>query len=251
MPHPAEVTTERRRAPAGRRLAHSFVSPNSYGIVLGLIVATYVAAVWVDAAWSPSLLVVLQVVTVWFALRTSRVRRGTRRVADVVLALALVAALLSPVPTGEAWRGLCLVSAVLYLIAPVSVIRHLLTRSVVDQETMLGAVAAYLLIGMFFAFVYRSVEYLQAGPFFGSAGVATLPRALFFTFTTLTTTGYGNLVPATNPGQTLAVSEMLIGQLFLIAALGKIVAAWRPARWTTEAVDDADPRTGSTRDEVG
>jgi hypothetical protein len=134
MPEPAEVPTERRRAHAGRRLAHSFVSSNSYGVVLGLIVVTYVAAVSVDTAWSASLVLVLQVATVWLALRTSRVRRGTRRVADVVLVLALVAALFSPVPTGEAWRGLCLVSAVLYLIAPVSVIRHLLTRAVVDQE---------------------------------------------------------------------------------------------------------------------
>ena len=54
----------------------------------------------------------------------------------------------------------------------------------------------------------------------------------YFSFTTLTTTGYGNLVPAGNPGQTLAVSEMILGQLFLITALGKIVTAWRPARWT-------------------
>ena len=54
---------------------------------------------------------------------------------------------------------------------------------------------------------------------------------LFFSFTTLTTTGYGNLVPSQNPGQSLAVSEMILGQLFLITALGKIVTAWQPARW--------------------
>ena len=57
---------------------------------------------------------------------------------------------------------------------------------------------------------------------------------LFFSFTTLTTTGYGNLVPAQNPGQTLAVSEMILGQLFLITALGKIVTAWRACAVDTE-----------------
>jgi ion channel len=53
---------------------------------------------------------------------------------------------------------------------------------------------------------------------------------LFFSFTTLTTTGFGNYVPVANPGQTLAVAEMLIGQLFLIIAVGKVIATWRPAR---------------------
>ena len=68
--------------------------------------------------------------------------------------------------------------------------------------------------------------------FAGTTDPATMKQVLFFSFTTLTTTGYGNLVPAGNPGQTLAVSEMILGQLFLITALGKIVTAWRPARWT-------------------
>ena len=55
---------------------------------------------------------------------------------------------------------------------------------------------------------------------------------LFFSFTTLTTTGYGNLVPAQNPGQTLAVSEMILGQLFLITALGQDRHRLAPARWS-------------------
>ena len=48
---------------------------------------------------------------------------------------------------------------------------------------------------------------------------------------TLTTTGYGNLVPATNPGQSLAVMEAVLGQLFLVTAVAKIITAWKPRRW--------------------
>ena len=69
----------------------------------------------------------------------------------------------------------------------------------------------------------------QAGPFFGSQGEGPFPQYLFFSFTTLTTTGYGNLVPDANPGQTLAVLEMLIGQLFLVTAVARVVSAWQPA----------------------
>ena len=50
------------------------------------------------------------------------------------------------------------------------------------------------------------------------------PSTTFFSMTTLTTTGYGDLVPARNPGQSIAVVEMVTGQLFLIAAVGKVLA---------------------------
>jgi len=56
---------------------------------------------------------------------------------------------------------------------------------------------------------------------------------LFFSFVTLTTTGYGNLVPATNPGQTLAITEAVLGQLFLVTAVAKIITALKPKKWPT------------------
>jgi voltage-gated potassium channel Kch len=77
------------------------------------------------------------------------------------------------------------------------------------------------MIGMAFAFAYHALGALTAGPFFGSQGDGSFSLDLYFSFTTLTTTGYGNLVPATNPGQSLAVLEMLIGQLFLVTAVAK------------------------------
>jgi hypothetical protein len=95
---------------------------------------------------------------------------------------------------------------------------------VVDSETLLGAVAAYLLIGMFFAFAYKAAGELGSVPFFGPAGKGSLSQDLFFSFVTMTTVGYGNLVPAANPGQTLAVLEAVIGQLFLVVAVGKIIS---------------------------
>ena len=96
---------------------------------------------------------------------------------------------------------------------------------------MLGAIAAYLIVGMCFAFAYRAIAGIQPTPFFGSAGPGDLSDALFFSFVTLTTTGYGNLVPATNPGQSLAVMEAVLGQLFLVTAVAKIISAWKPRRW--------------------
>lgn len=139
-----------------------------------------------------------------------------------------------------------LAGGLLYFIAPFSIARHIVMRQRVDRETMLGAIAAYLCIGIAFALIYQAIGVIQASPFFGQQGDGSISDDLFFSFVTLTTTGYGNLVPVENPGQTLAVMEALIGQLFLVTAVAKIVTAWHPRAWSKEAAPDqpaeqADP----------
>ena len=162
----------------GGRLLSRFYAPDSYGLVVLLILVTYVVSVAVEAEWGASLVVVVQVATVWFALRTSRARRSARLAADGLLVLASAVAILAPLlDTSRGTSNFVLAaSVVLYLIAPLSIVRSLVMRSSVDGETFLGAIAAYLLIGMLFAFTYRLTGQLQDAPFFGSGGDGTRPR---------------------------------------------------------------------------
>jgi hypothetical protein len=242
--------TPAERAPTRplRRLARSFISPDSYGSVLLLILVTYWLSVVLTSERLQSAILAVQILAVWGALRVSRTRRGLRIFATAALALAAVVAVSNAVWTSnDALRSsLFLSAALMYLIAPAAVVRAIVQRPEVDQEVVLGAIDAYLLVGMFFAFVYQSVAALQSGPFFGAQGDGKLPQYLFFSFTTLTTTGYGNLIPAENPGQSLAVLEMLVGQLFLVTAVAKVISAWQPARWRAkQAGGGGDPSEGT------
>jgi hypothetical protein len=142
-----------------------------------------------------------------------------------------IAAVLNLVAHEESYRWVVVLAGILYIIAPFSIIRHLAQRHVVDQETMMGAVSAYLLFGIAFAFLYLELGTIQTNFWGNGQAQATMSQTFFFSFTTLTTTGYGNLVPAGNPGQTISVMEMILGQLFLITALGKIVTEWEPRGW--------------------
>jgi hypothetical protein len=227
-----ELRTEppRRRRP--RRLIGAFYSPNSYGLVLLLILLTYVLSVTFTGGRAISIVVAVQIATMWVVLRASEARRGFRIFAGVLAAISAIVAIANAfIPDQIGGNGfLALVSALLYLGAPFTIVRHLVLRRAVDRETVLGAIAAYLMMGMFFAFTYRALGAIQAGPFFGTSGDGTFSQDLFFSFTTLTTTGYGNLIPAGNPGQSFAVLEMLIGQLFLVTAVAKAVNAWQPQR---------------------
>ena len=227
--HPAEPGADRD----ARQLLRAFASPDSYVLVLLLILITYALSAGLSTSWAASLVIVVQIVTVWVALRASRARRSARVLASCALALSALAAVANLFFHGQIEGGTVAawVSCLLYLIAPLSIVWHLILRRVVDGVTLVGAIDAYLMAGMFFAFLYHSVGLTQQmPPFFGSQGNGSFPQDLFFSFTTLTTTGYGNLVPAANPGQTFAVLEMVIGQLFLVTAVGKVVSAWRPGQ---------------------
>ncbi|MGH9227533.1 MAG: potassium channel family protein [Acidimicrobiales bacterium] len=234
MPELTDDAMDREReSRAVRRLLRSFRSTNSYGLVLLMIIATYVLATSLPERWGASIVLFVQIATVRLALHTSQARRGILAVANVLFVVAAVGAVANLFADHDSQLKSFVFSAasVLYVVAPVSIVRHIGYRRRVDQETMLGALAAYLLIGMAFAFTYRFMGSVQAGPFFGTDGEGTVSQVLFFSFITLTTTGYGNLVPATNPGQSLAVLEALVGQLFLVTTVAKVVTAWRPRVW--------------------
>ncbi len=200
--------------------------------MLLLILLTYVLSVTLTEGRAVSIVVAVQIATVWVVLRASEARRRLRVFVTVFAVLSAIVAIVNLfIPDQVDDNGfMALVGALLYLGAPFSIVRHLVLRRTVDRETVLGAIAAYLMMGMFFAFAYRALGAIQAGPFFGASGDGTFPQDLFFSFTTLTTTGYGNLIPAGNPGQSFAVLEMLIGQLFLVTAVAKAVNAWQPQR---------------------
>lgn len=211
----------------------AFSSPDSYGLVLLLILVTYALSAALTASWTASLVLAVQIGTLWVTLRASRARKSVREVANIAFAAAALTAAANLFFHEQIHGGIAAswVSCLLYLIAPVSIIRHLVVRRTVDSETVLGAIAAYLMAGIFFAFLYHALGLSQTQPpFFGSQGHGTLSQDLFFSFTTLTTTGYGDLVPAGNPGQTFAVLEMLLGQLFLVTAVAKVVSDWRPGQ---------------------
>lgn len=204
---------------------------NRYGLVLMLLAVVYVASVSIGGEISSTVVTLLQLVTLWLVFSASESRTAQRIAgyACVVLATAIVVGSLigHQLEFDDAVvRWVSVISFTVYLLAPWLILKHLISRQVVDARTLLGAICVYLMLGMAFAFAYRSISLFQADPFFGDAGNGDTPQFLFFSFITLTTTGYGNLVPADNPGQTVAVLETIVGQLFLVIAVAKIVNSW-------------------------
>ena len=106
-----------------------------------------------------------------------------------------------------------------------------------EIHAIAGVLALYLLIGMAFAFLYGGIDHVSSTPFFADNVPATVSRCLYFSFTTLTTVGYGDMVADTDLGRTLAIFEALLGQIYLVTIVSLLVGNLGPL----------DPRRGRPR----
>lgn len=161
--------------------------------------------------------------------------------AVIVLALSVVRATVGVIGEGSA----ALMNAALVSLGPpavaLGIMRDLRESGQVRLTAVMGVLSLYLLIGMFFAFVYAGIDDL-AGPFFVGVANATTSDCLYFSFTTLTTVGYGDFVARTDLGHTLAIIEALIGQIYLVTVVSLIVSnLGRPARTRTSGPLDSAP----------
>jgi len=108
---------------------------------------------------------------------------------------------------------------------PVTISRVLQHRRV-TSETVLGALCAYVLIGLLFAFVYLAVNEFRDAPFFSQPGAHDQGEFLYFSFVALTTLGFGDLTPSEGLPQALTVLEALIGSVFLVTLVARLVTLW-------------------------
>ncbi len=212
---------------------------DAYGLVLLLITATFVVMMTLPPeGWGGRVAAVaIAGLTAIIALTSSDVRAARVRLAGVTAAAAVVAAFLAKQIPSDRLLGLAFgVVAILLGIAAVTILRRVvLSASHVDFRTILGAVSVFTLLGLLFAFLYVFFSHWTNADFFTGVHHSPASDYLFFSYTTLTTTGYGNLVPAGTVGQSFAVLEMLVGQFFLVTLVAGLVSLWRPGRTKTPA----------------
>jgi hypothetical protein len=108
---------------------------------------------------------------------------------------------------------------------PVTLSRVLSHRRV-THETVLGALCTYVLVGLLFAFVFLAVNEFRTEPFFAQPGAHPQSEYLYFSFVALTTLGFGDLSPAVGLPQALTVVEALLGQIFLVTMVARLVTLW-------------------------
>jgi hypothetical protein len=228
------LASERERAEGHPRPTISWArklgqTADSYGLVLALVILAYVMdSVAIASPWWRLWVSVLNSLTLFIVLRTSRSPQHLVFLAGIILVLGTVVGALSILipPTRNLADFLSIFTGVLLIIAPVAIAIRIFSHQFVTVETLLGAICIYVLIGYAFASIFGAIARFSPTPFFTGVPHAAHSDFLFFSYTTLTTVGYGNLVPEVNVGQTLAMLEALLGQIYLVIVVARLVSLW-------------------------
>jgi hypothetical protein len=192
------------------------------------------------------LAVALQSVTLIVILRASQVRPRTVRLAATACIAVFVIVALAQTSDGDWARAAAsILGAVLARSGPIAIIRRLVQQPVINFTTVAGALCVYLLAGLFFALLYGSMALSNHGTFFAQPHSCHAVNFVYFSFVTLTTTGYGDLTAAYDGGRMTAILEALFGQLYLVSIVALLVANMGRARRPREAGASAPTTEGT------
>jgi hypothetical protein len=199
-----------------------------YGLLLLVLIGTYLLAAFSGAKLATELQVVLFAFVLLIALRNSPLPAPWPLVIGAATVIGTAITFWTSVSGGRDGKAAeDLWKALLLLMAVVMVVRRVLAKRTVTIQSIYGALSAYLIIGLMFASGFAGVYHLSTTDFFANNEPADTQTFQYFSFTTLTTLGYGDFTAGENGGRSIAVLEALTGQVFLATLVARLVAAYR------------------------
>jgi len=179
-------------------------------------------------------LVALALSSVSPAIRSADERPVVRNVARFI-GLGLIVATIA-LEAGDLTRpvGWVMVAVgTLYFVAPVMILRNIARHETITGQSVFGAIAMYLQIGIAFAILYSGLHRAVTDSF-NLGGVSAPSWSTYFSFVTLTTLGYGDITPAIQTTQSLAILEAVMGQILLVTVVARLVSLLGTQRLTSD-----------------
>lgn len=200
--------------------------PFGYLLLLGLLVLVIgLALALSDRPAGILLAVTVQAVTVSVALYVTRAPRRLRLsvgigLVVIVVALAVITSPLTPASPELSLRLARAVGLGLSLAIPVRIVRHVIHSQRITLDTVAAGLCVYLLIGLAFGYAHVLV-----GSWLPEAYSTALTDqdAMYLSFVTLTTVGFGDVVPLNGPARAVTIIEGVLGQLYLVSIIAVLV----------------------------
>jgi len=201
----------------------------SFGPVLAWIIVAVIFQLSVnDNEVTRLISVLMQGTVIILAVRAAGAEHHLVAGTAILVTVFSVAGILALFVPGEpAFIAPRVFSLILIVLTPTAVmagvIRELREDGQVTVQTLVCGVCIYLLLGMAFAFIFGAIQDIGNESFFNDGIPGTPNDYLYYSLTTLTTTGYGDFSAATELGRAMSVTEALIGQIYLVTVLAVIV----------------------------
>jgi hypothetical protein len=218
-------------------------------LLVAIATAFAVQGIAEPGRWEQLIVAVLLATTFLLALAVAETRPRWMRAAVGLCIVIIAVGLANAISGATDGASARVANLLLVTLAPpaivIGIVRTLRARSRVTIEAVFGVLCLYLLAGMFFALVYGVIGRID-GTFFANGSATTTARTIYFSFTTLTTVGYGDYTAASNLGHTLAVTEALVGQIYLVTVVAVIVGNLGRARLRGERPGDSSAASDQT-----
>jgi hypothetical protein len=200
-----------------------------FGLLLATLIVAYLISALTSDQAGRAVQVILFVVAALLGLwRASLPRRVKALVMWVALGGSVVVATMTALSSGAAARGAASIwTGLLLLLTVVIIVERVLRLDAVTIQSIYGALSAYLVIGLMFASFFAATDSVTGADFFADGEPANTQTFQYFSFTTLTTLGYGDFTAAGSFGRAVAVLEALTGQVFLATLVARLVSAYR------------------------
>jgi hypothetical protein len=197
-----------------------------YAILFYALLLTLVVMPIVITLGLPALLIKI---LVGLCLLAAVMPNATRRTRQVLFAAVLLLILIQFLPNRASLSArpayVLTLIGVTGLLAAAGALRFAITAKTVSSEAIYAALSTYLLAGIFFGQIYWAVESLHPGSIVGPDPL-TEPIAIYYSFVTLATLGYGDFVPRTAITRGLATFEVIGGQLFLAVLVARLLGVF-------------------------
>ena len=228
---PAQAVSMTARLASHPALGGLRLGAGRTGVLLLILVFTYLLSAFFKDRLISTFQVVLFLTVVLITLRNGQLGPRAVRIATiVVLAGSVLAAVLLLVDSDGPGAGVANVwTGLILLLAAVLLVRRVLAQPEVTLQSIYGAISAYLVLGLMFAAFYAAMYRFGGNTFFAQGKPQTGDTRTFqyFSFVTLTTTGYGDYTAAGSGGQAVAVLEAITGVVFLATLVARLVAGFR------------------------
>jgi uncharacterized membrane protein len=208
--------------------AERFARGDSYALLLALLIALYLLIAGEEHRnlWGRFAISVVLGLVLLLAFHTSHVRSRAFRIGIALVVVADVANLVQAATGRQGSDGSTFIMFALVLLAPIAIVHRILRHETVGLETILGSICVYVLIAIAFAGIYGGVNEAEPKGFFAQEIVPNNVDFLYFSFVTITTVGYGDLTAGTSTGRVLVTFEAVIGQIFLVTLVARLVSLY-------------------------
>lgn len=202
-----------------------------YGLLLLTLIAAYLFSALANSRHAGPLHIAFVAAIGLLALRNIRIRTRPTVLAVGLTLLTAIAAGFCTESSNRIAEGIAdLWSALVLLMTVVIIIERVVRLSEVTEQSLYAAFSAYLLIGLMFSAFFGALSFFVSGPFFADSQPANPQTLQYFSFTTLTTLGYGDFTAVGSVGRAVAVLEALGGQIFLATLVARLVSLYGAAR---------------------